>query len=52
MLSDFLKGESGASAAEYALILSIISAGLVVALTNVGTVVANLINNGANAFAS
>ena len=44
-MSNFLKDESGAAAAEYALILAIVTAGIVIAVTFLGSTIANALNN-------
>ena len=41
----FLKDESGASAAEYALILAIVGAGIAVAAGALGTAISTAVNN-------
>jgi len=41
----FLRNESGAAAAEYALILAIVGAGIAVAAGNLGTAISTAINN-------
>ncbi len=46
--SNFLKDESGAAAAEYALILAIVTAGIVIAVTFLGQTIANAMNNAAS----
>jgi pilus assembly protein Flp/PilA len=46
--SNFLKDESGAAAAEYALILAIVTAGIVIAVTFLGKSIANALNNAAS----
>ncbi len=43
-LSKFLKSESGASAAEYALILAIVCTGIAVAVGTLGTNITSAIN--------
>ena len=43
-----LKDESGASAAEYALILAIVGAAIAFAAVNLGNVIANSMNGAAN----
>ena len=43
MLS-FIRNESGAAAAEYALILAIVGAGIAVAVGNLGTAISTAIN--------
>jgi len=52
IISSFIRDESGAAAAEYALILAIVGAGIAVAAGNLGTSISNamdratqLINN-------
>jgi pilus assembly protein Flp/PilA len=40
----FLKDESGAAAAEYALILAVVAGGISVAATGLGTAIAKAIN--------
>ena len=47
-MSNFLKDESGAAAAEYALILAIVTAGIVLAVTFLGGTIANSMNNAAS----
>ena len=42
---NFILDESGAAAAEYALILAVIGAGIAVAATKLGTAVTTAINN-------
>jgi pilus assembly protein Flp/PilA len=44
----FLRDESGASAAEYALILAIIGAAIVLAAQGLGGAIATAMNNAAN----
>ena len=44
-LSSFIRDESGAAAAEYALILAIVGAGIAVAATNLGTAISSAINS-------
>lgn len=44
----FIKNEDGASAAEYALILAIIGAGLAVAATTLGGAISGAMTNAAN----
>ena len=44
----FLSDERGAAAAEYALILAIVTAGIVVAITFLGDTIANAMNNAAS----
>ena len=43
-LSSFLRDESGAAAAEYALILAIVGAGIAVAAGNLGSAISSAIN--------
>ena len=43
-LKSFLRDESGAAAAEYALILAIVGAGIALAVTNLGTAISTAIN--------
>jgi len=43
-LKSFIRDESGAAAAEYALILAIVGAGIAVAATNLGTAISSAIN--------
>jgi pilus assembly protein Flp/PilA len=43
-LSSFIRDESGAAAAEYALILAIVGAGIAVAAKNLGTAISSAIN--------
>ena len=43
-----LKDESGASAAEYALILAIVGAAIAFAAVNLGSVIANSMNHASN----
>ena len=43
-LSSFLRDESGAAAAEYALILAIVGAGIAVAAKELGTAISSAIN--------
>ena len=44
-IHSFIRDESGAAAAEYALILAIVGAGIAVAVTNLGTAISTAINN-------
>ncbi len=44
----FLSDEHGAAAAEYALILAIVTAGIVIAITFLGATIANAMNNAAS----
>jgi len=48
----FLKDESGASAAEYALILAIVGAGIAIAAGALGTAISTAVNNAASAISS
>ena len=43
-LKSFIRDESGAAAAEYALILAIVGAGIAVAAKNLGTAISSAIN--------
>jgi pilus assembly protein Flp/PilA len=43
-LAQYLRDESGASAAEYALILALIAAAIITALTTLGTNIGNTLN--------
>jgi pilus assembly protein Flp/PilA len=43
-LKSFLRDESGAAAAEYALILAIVGAGIALAAQNLGTAISSAIN--------
>ena len=45
---NLLKDESGASAAEYALILAIVGAAIAFAAVNLGSVIANSMNHASN----
>jgi len=49
LLADFLKDESGASAAEYALILAIVGSGLALAATALGDSIGNALGKAGNA---
>ena len=44
LLRSFIRDESGAAAAEYALILAIVGAGIALAATNLGTAISSAIN--------
>jgi pilus assembly protein Flp/PilA len=44
-LKSFIRDESGAAAAEYALILAIVGAGIAIAAKNLGTAISSAINN-------
>ena len=44
-LSSFIRDESGAAAAEYALILAIVGAGIAYAATQLGTAISTAINS-------
>ena len=44
ILKSFIRNESGAAAAEYALILAIVGAGIAFAATNLGTAISTAIN--------
>jgi pilus assembly protein Flp/PilA len=48
LITNFLRDESGASAAEYALILAIVGAAIATAALGLGTKIAGAINNTAN----
>ena len=45
LITNFLRDESGASAAEYALILAIVGAAIAVAAINLGGAIANAMTN-------
>ena len=45
IINSFIRDESGAAAAEYALILAIVGAGIALAVTNLGTAISTAINN-------
>ena len=47
-ITEFLNDESGASAAEYALILALIEAVIIVALNALGTTISNALGNVTN----
>jgi pilus assembly protein Flp/PilA len=47
ILVSFIRDESGAAAAEYALILAIVAAGIAVAVTALGTSISTAIHNAA-----
>ena len=44
-IQSFIRDESGAAAAEYALILAIVGAGIAVAAANLGTAISTAINS-------
>jgi pilus assembly protein Flp/PilA len=44
-LKSFIRDESGAAAAEYALILAIVGAGIAIAAKNLGTAISSAINS-------
>ena len=44
IINSFIRDESGAAAAEYALILAIVGAGIALAVTNLGTAISTAIN--------
>ena len=44
-LTSFIRDESGAAAAEYALILAIVGAGIAIAAKNLGTAISSAIDN-------
>ena len=43
-IKSFIRDESGAAAAEYALILAIVGSGIALAATNLGTAISTAIN--------
>ena len=43
-IKSFIRDESGAAAAEYALILAIVGAGIAIAATNLGKAISSAIN--------
>jgi len=45
IIKSYIRDESGAAAAEYALILAIVGAGIAVAAANLGTAISTAINN-------
>lgn len=45
LLKSFIRDESGAAAAEYALILAIVGAGIAIAAQNLGTAISSAINS-------
>jgi pilus assembly protein Flp/PilA len=45
LITSYLSDESGAAAAEYALILAIVAAGIAVAVTALGTSISTAIHN-------
>ncbi len=45
IIKSFIRDESGAAAAEYALILAIVGAGIALAVTNLGKAISTAINN-------
>jgi pilus assembly protein Flp/PilA len=47
LITSYLSDESGAAAAEYALILAIVAAGIATAVTFLGTSISTAINNAA-----
>ena len=51
-LAEFSKDESGASAAEYALILAIVTTGIAAAVVFLGDQITNAINEAANCITS
>jgi len=51
-IRQFVKEEEGASAAEYALILAIISLGIVVAMQGLGTAITGAVTTAANTITS
>lgn len=48
LLGRFWNEETGAAAAEYALLLAVIAAGLAIAAGTLGTAISNAMNNAAN----
>jgi pilus assembly protein Flp/PilA len=48
MIKNLWNDESGASAAEYALILAIVGTGIAAAALNLGNAIGNTMNNAAN----
>jgi pilus assembly protein Flp/PilA len=50
-LARFLREENGAAAAEYALLLAIIAAGLAVAAGTLGSAISNAMDNASNCIA-
>ena len=50
-LARFLREENGASAAEYALLLAIIAAGIAVAAGTLGSAISNAMDNASNCIA-
>jgi pilus assembly protein Flp/PilA len=52
LVKNFLKDESGAAAAEYALILAIVGSGLALAATGLGNTIAGALNRAGNAIAA
>jgi len=48
LITNFLRDESGASAAEYALILAIVGAAIALAAVNLGGAIANAMTNATN----
>jgi len=48
LIKSFLRDESGAAAAEYALILAVVVVGIALAATNLGTAVSNAIQGAAD----
>ena len=51
-LINLMKDDSGASAAEYALILAIVGAGIAIAAGALGTAISTAVNNAASAISS
>lgn len=47
LIKSFMADESGASAAEYALILALVGAGIALAAYNLGTAISNTVNGAA-----
>ena len=51
-VTSFLRDDSGASAAEYALILAIVGSAIAVAAFTLGTTIANAMNDASNLISS
>jgi len=52
LIRNFVRNESGAAAAEYALILAIVGAGIGVAAYNLGTAISSSMNDAATCMAT